>query len=95
MVCATGEIMEFTKTSIRIGRDVSCDMVWTQPYVSRIHTNIRKLPDGTYAVTDLNTANGTYVFSQDGSSKRLSPNSEEVVFTGSVIAFGEAKVQIL
>ncbi len=95
MVCATGEIMEFSKTTIRIGRDTSCDMVWTQPYVSRLHTTIRKLPDGTYAVADLNTANGTYIFSEDGNSKRLLPDSEEIVFTGTVIAFGEAKAQIL
>ena len=95
MICSTGEIMEFSKTTVHIGTDISCDMVWKQPYVSRQHAIIRKLPDGSYAITDLNTANGTHILSEDGSKQRIPPHEERVVFTDSVIVIGEARIKIL
>jgi pSer/pThr/pTyr-binding forkhead associated (FHA) protein len=44
-----------------IGRDSGCDVLVTDPCVSRRHARIELNPDGRYWVTDLGSCNGTFV----------------------------------
>ena len=47
-----------------IGRDSACDVHLDHPSVSRRHADIRRQTDGTYAIRDLGSANGTFVDGQ-------------------------------
>ena len=47
-----------------IGRDPACDVHLDHPSVSRRHADVRRQTDGTYAIRDLGSANGTFVDGQ-------------------------------
>ena len=61
VICGSGQPLEFAKNSITIGRDKSCDAVFSQVTISRRHVQISKKPDGTYELTDLRSANGVFI----------------------------------
>lgn len=98
-MCSTGQILEFAKKEIVIGRDKEfCDMAWTQPYISRTHLRITDNGDGTYTVTDCNSASGTFVEgTEDGepSWKRIPPGGSSTVNCGAVIRVGASEISIL
>ncbi len=57
--------------------------------VSRLHAVIKR--DGkNIVIMDLDSANGTYI-----NGKRLTPNVEQVVNHGDIVALGKLKIQIL
>ena len=57
--------------------------------VSRLHAIIKR--DGDRLIfMDLGSANGTYV-----NGKRLSPNVEQLIHHGDIVALGKMKLQIL
>lgn len=71
-MCSTGQVLGFDKKEILIGKDTQCDMIWTQPYISRMHLKIIHNEDQSYTVVDLNSTNGTYLFDvKDASWKRV------------------------
>jgi ABC-type multidrug transport system ATPase subunit/pSer/pThr/pTyr-binding forkhead associated (FHA) protein len=49
---------------LTIGRGVNCDIVTADPRASRLHVEIRRTPDGRFALIDPGSTNGTYVNSQ-------------------------------
>jgi len=51
----------FDKPEIRVGRDPYCDIYVENPGVSRQHFKIDRGETGEYRVTDLGSANGTYL----------------------------------
>jgi pSer/pThr/pTyr-binding forkhead associated (FHA) protein len=51
----------FTKEVITVGRNPDSDIFLDNPGISREHLNIERNPDGSYAVQDLESANGTFV----------------------------------
>ena len=51
-------------SEVRVGRDPECDIVLSEPTVSRMHARFRREPHtGMWSVTDLGSHNGTF---QDG-----------------------------
>jgi len=96
----TGQVLplstrnEFTMGRISEGQPIMPD-IDLSPYqayaagVSRLHAVIKR--DGSRIVLiDLGSANGTYI-----NGKRLTPNVEQVLNHGDIIALGKLKLQIL
>jgi len=96
----TGQVLplstrnEFTMGRISEGQPIMPD-IDLSPYqayaagVSRLHAVIKR--DGSRIVfIDLGSANGTYI-----NGKRLTPNVEQVLNHGDIIALGKLKLQIL
>ncbi len=54
------EDFKFSKDIIRIGASDECDLIIDDPTVSRVHCEIRKMPQG-YLLVDHDSRNGTYV----------------------------------
>lgn len=98
LVCSTGQIMEFDKREILIGKATDCDMIWTQPHISRLHVRIIRNEDQTYTVVDHHATNGTYILdvAQEGASwVRMHSGEEIVVKEGTRIKLGLSEIQIL
>ena len=58
-----GSRFELTEATIRVGRDSSSDITLHDAEVSRHHAEIRKT-ENDYAISDLNSSNGTWVNGQ-------------------------------
>jgi hypothetical protein len=96
----TGQVLplsvrnEFTIGRISEGQPIMPD-VDLSPYqayaagVSRLHGVIKR-DGGRIIFIDLGSANGTYI-----NGKRLTPNAEQVLNHGDIIALGKLKLQIL
>lgn len=97
LMCSTGQVLNFDKREILIGKDTRCDMMWTQPYISRMHLKIIRNEDQSYTVVDLNSTNGTYVVDvEQGTSWQRIPSGEErVVQQGAKIRVGSSEISIL
>lgn len=90
-ICSTGQLLEFSKNEIIIGRAPDCDMVLKQPSLSRRHVKIMKKSGDEYELTDLNSSNGTYVTSAES----LIPRGESaVVSKGANIRVGSIVLQL-
>ena len=85
---------EFTLGRISEGQPIMPD-IDLSPYqayasgVSRLHAVIKQVSHRA-VIMDLGSANGTYV-----NGKRLSPNVEQTLNNGDVIALGKLKMQVL
>ncbi|MBM4354902.1 MAG: FHA domain-containing protein [Deltaproteobacteria bacterium] len=55
-----GSKLHVTKHTMRLGRDPACDIVVNHPHVSWHHATI-EVKGGSFILTDLGSANGTYV----------------------------------
>lgn len=100
LACATGNIYEFSRNSVTIGKSEEyCDLVWKQPYVSRMHVRIDKKSPGTYMVSDLNTTNGSYAsfLGKNGEREhvRVIPSTPVEVSDYAYIVVGETRFQLL
>jgi hypothetical protein len=99
-VCSTGQVFEFSKTSIIIGKEPTmCDLVWKQPYISRMHLRINRKSENIYTVSDLYTTNGSFVSYADGSKNidaaRVPCSAEMEVPSGTIITIGKSQFKIL
>jgi len=89
-----GDRSEFTLGRISEGQPIMPDIDLT-PYqayasgVSRLHAVIKQVGDHVL-IMDLGSANGTFI-----NGKRLSPNVEQTLNNGDIIAFGKLKLQAL
>lgn len=70
LIAPDGQFHEVTADVARIGRDPSSEVHLPDPSVSRSHSLLERLPDGTWVVSDQNSANGTRV---DGRAVQRSP----------------------
>jgi len=97
LMCSTGQVLNFDKNEILIGKDTHCDMIWTQPYISRMHLKIIRNEDQSYTVVDMNSTNGTYVVDveQGASWQRIPSGEETVVQQGAKIRVGSSEISIL
>jgi serine/threonine protein kinase len=68
---------------IVLGRGSNCDIVVNDPGWSRRHASIH-CRDGSFEITDLGSANGTFV-----NGRRVPPNAAEPLFFGATITIGE------
>ena len=90
--------MNFAKNEILIGKDPRSDMIWTQPYISRMHLRLLRKEDGTYVAADLNSTNGTYVLdTAQGAEEwnRIPAGSTVVVRAGARFRVGSSEIEIL
>lgn len=90
-ICSTGQVLEFAKDEIVIGREQSCDMVLNQPVLSRFHAKVRRLSEDEYVLEDMNASNGTCVTSNGG---RLQPGQKANVRKGEIIMIANIELQI-
>lgn len=98
LICSTGQILKFDKKEILVGKDASCDMIWTQPYISRMHLKIADNSNQSYTVTDLYSSNGTFVLDteQGNTDWRKVPSGLEcTVKQGAKIRVGHTEIQII
>lgn len=98
LMCSTGQVLKFDKKEIIIGKDTRCDMIWTQPYVSRMHLKIISNTDQTYTILDLNSSNGTYVVDVEQNNadwRRIPSGAECTINQGAKIHVGSSEIQIL
>jgi hypothetical protein len=96
----TGQVLplstrnEFTMGRVSEGQPIMPD-IDLSPYqayaagVSRLHAVIKR-DGGRIVFIDLGSANGTYI-----NGKRLTPNIEQVLNHGDIIALGKLKLQVL
>lgn len=56
-----GGIYPFDGRAAVVGRSPDCDVVIEDPTLSQRHVELRRQPDGTIAVTDLGSRNGTWI----------------------------------
>lgn len=85
-ICAAnGEtILELTGDSVTIGKKKEeVDLVFEDPSVSRLHARLSKGEEGTWAIEDLNSTNGTYK-----NGLRLKPYERRELKKGDEIKIG-------
>lgn len=56
-----GQVLQLEKPAITVGRDSKNDVVLQNPFVSRFHARLNKLPDGRIILTDLGSTHGTAI----------------------------------
>ena len=56
-----GYRIELDVATVTVGRSATCDLILDDVTVSRPHADLRRLPNGEYAITDKDSLNGTYV----------------------------------
>ncbi len=68
------ELDKLANGTVIVGRVPSCDLVLSHPAVSREHTKIYKNPNGSYAIQDMDSGNGTFL---NGQLVEGTPNLKE------------------
>lgn len=96
MVCSSGQIFEFHKNSILIGKERGkCDLVWMQPYISRKHARISKVSADQYILENLSSVNGTYVLDKNIDWISIELGHEHVISSGAIFRLAGAELKIL
>lgn len=75
---------------ISVGRARNCDVVLRNPSVSKLHAHIRREPNGSWVLIDVNSHNGTSI---DGA--RVSPSQPVVLRIGEQVTFGGMVVRVV
>ena len=83
-----GRVWE-SETLLRAGRLASFEIVLDENSVSRRHAEVRARPDGSWAVRDLASTNGTFV-----NTARLAPHVEHPLKARDVLQFGKVVLQV-
>ena len=60
---------------ITIGRSSECELVFSDPSISRKHCTVEKMPDGSFFLRDLQSKNGTFVDGVRVRQKHIGPGS--------------------
>ncbi len=60
---------------ITIGRSSECELVFSDPSISRKHCTVEKMPDGSFFLRDLQSKNGTFVDGVRVRQKHIGPAS--------------------
>src|SRR5438067_1226324 len=68
---------------ISIGRARNCDVVLRDPSVSKLHAHIRREPNGSWVIIDLDSHNGTAV-----ANVPILPSRPEPLRSGDLVTFG-------
>ena len=90
-ICSSGQILEFYKDTIMIGRGQTCDMVLNQPYLSRFHAMVHRLSDDEYLLEDMNSSNGIFITS---ANRALESGEKVKIRKGEIIELAHIKLQI-
>ncbi len=73
---------------LKIGRDVTCDIVMQSNNVSSLHAELTLLNSGDIMLEDKGSRNGTYIMNQ-----RIKPNTPVSVKRGDAIRFADVELQ--
>ena len=90
-ICSTGQVLEFAKDEIVIGRGQTCDMVLNQPALGRFHAKVYRVSDTAYVLEDMNTTSGTYAASE---KQKLEPGQKVNIQRGEFFQLANIKLQI-
>lgn len=90
-ICSTGQVLEFAKNAIAIGRGQICDMVLNQPALNRFHAKVYRLSDDEYMLEDMNASNGTFITS---TNHQLESEQKVNIWKGEIIQLPHIKLQI-
>ena len=90
-ICSTGQVLEFAKDVIVIGRGQTCDMVLNQPALSRFHAKVYRMSDDEYLLEDMNASNGTYITS---ANQQIEPGQKANIRKGDIFQLAHIKMQI-
>jgi len=83
---APGQVSSFAQDEVRVGTGAECDVVLSDPSVSREHLSIRLVPDG-FLLTDLRSTNGSFV-----GSVRI---REAIVSSDTTIRLGKSSLELV
>jgi hypothetical protein len=75
---------------ISVGRARNCDVVLRNPSVSKLHAHMRREPNGSWVLIDVNSHNGTSI---DG--QRVHPSQPVPLRIGEQVTFGGMVVRIV
>jgi hypothetical protein len=75
---ATAHVSLPTTGTITVGRSRGCDVVMTEPTVSRQHLELRAI-DGAWVAVDLGSTNGTWMLGRRVGRARVGPGDELVL----------------
>lgn len=64
-ICSTGQVLEFAKDTIVIGRGQTCVMVLNQLALSSFQAKVYRLSDDEYVLEDVNAHNSTFTTSMN------------------------------
>lgn len=73
---------------LKVGRDLSCDIVLQSPRVSSLHAEITVLDNGDIFLEDKQSRNGTYIMNQP-----IRPNTMISIKRGDAIRFADIELQ--
>ena len=71
------QVYNLDQNRVRIGREAGVDIIIDNPGVSRLHAELRKEGDG-WTVTDMGSANGTFLNGQKISATQLIKAGDEI-----------------
>jgi serine/threonine protein kinase len=83
------QVFPLTKDDMVIGRNPASDIVLSSEKVSRTHARVTRRPDGTFTITDLGSANGTWL-----NNERLAPNVASNWTPGQTIRVGDFQITL-
>ena len=83
---AASELVRLRKASVRLGRDISCDVTVDDSSVSRVHAVINAMPDG-YILTDLDSTNGTWISDVQVADSRQLKGGELIRIGNTILKF--------
>ncbi len=95
IICSTGQLFEFAKDAVVIGRTADCDLALNQPSISRRHIRISKDVSGTYYIEDLNTKNGTYLITDNTETMRIPVGEKVKISANSMFSAGCIRFKLL
>ena len=73
---------------LKIGRDISCDIVLHSDNVSALHAELVMLDSGDITIEDKNSRNGTYIMNQ-----RIKPGKPVNIKLGDAVRFADVELQ--
>ena len=90
----TGRTFELTGERYVVGREEGCEVVLASDEISRRHAVLERLPDGRYSLTDLGSANGTFVGGQRIAGSVVLEGGEELRFGDTVVAVARTEAEL-
>ncbi|MCC6222425.1 MAG: FHA domain-containing protein [Thermoleophilia bacterium] len=89
-----GRTVELAAERVVVGREEGCELVLASDQISRRHAAFERLPDGRYSLSDLGSANGTFVGGQRLTGPVVLEGGEEIRFANTVVAVARTEAEL-